>query len=84
MRLVINNFTGVVRELMLNGGGDDDMGTLLAMMHSAPADALILKGHILKVSSIITVMFLMFLFNKNTINNLFLVCSAMFTRKPSN
>ncbi|XP_073985786.1 WD repeat and FYVE domain containing 3 bchs [Rhodnius prolixus] len=39
---------GVVRELMLNGGGDDDMGTLLAMMHSAPADALILKGHILK------------------------------------
>lgn len=42
-------FSGIFRELMLNGGGDDDMGTLLAMMHSSPADALVLKGHILKV-----------------------------------
>lgn len=39
---------GIIRELMMNGGGDEDMGTLLAMMHSSPADALTLKGHILK------------------------------------
>ncbi|KAF6208270.1 hypothetical protein GE061_016724 [Apolygus lucorum] len=39
---------GIFRELMLNGGGDEDMGTLLAMMHGASADALVLKGHILK------------------------------------
>lgn len=40
---------GIIRELMMNGGGDEDMGSLLTMMHSSPADALTLKGHILKV-----------------------------------
>jgi hypothetical protein len=38
-----------VRELVLSAGGDDDMGTLLGMMHSAPPSALQLKAHILKV-----------------------------------
>ncbi|XP_046392591.1 WD repeat and FYVE domain-containing protein 3 isoform X2 [Ischnura elegans] len=38
----------IVRELVLSPGGDDDMGTLLGMMHSAPATALELKTHILK------------------------------------
>jgi hypothetical protein len=47
---------------MLGGGGDDDMGTLLAMMHSSPADALILKGHILKVVIIQYYVRLTFLF----------------------
>jgi hypothetical protein len=40
---------GIVRELVLSPGGDDDMGTLLGMMHSAPPSALQLKAHILKV-----------------------------------
>ena len=40
---------GIVRELVLSTGGDDDMGTLLGMMHSAPPSALQLKAHILKV-----------------------------------
>nr|CAD7590088.1 unnamed protein product [Timema genevievae] len=39
---------GIVGELILSTGGDDDMGTLLGMMHSAPASALTLKAHILK------------------------------------
>ncbi|KAJ4438847.1 hypothetical protein ANN_14800 [Periplaneta americana] len=38
----------IVRELVLSTGGDDDMGTLLGMMHSAPPSALQLKAHILK------------------------------------
>jgi hypothetical protein len=42
---------GIVRELVLSTGGDDDMGTLLGMMHSAPPSALQLKAHILKVGS---------------------------------
>jgi hypothetical protein len=42
--------TGIVRELVLSTGGDDDMGTLLGMMHSAPPSALQLKAHILKVT----------------------------------
>jgi len=43
---------GIVRELILSAGGDDDMATLLGVMHSAPPNALILKTHILKVSLI--------------------------------
>ncbi|KAJ9586850.1 hypothetical protein L9F63_019532, partial [Diploptera punctata] len=39
---------GIVRELVLSTGGDDDMGTLLGMMHSAAPSALQLKAHILK------------------------------------
>ncbi|XP_067008592.2 WD repeat and FYVE domain-containing protein 3 [Anabrus simplex] len=39
---------GMVRELVLSTSGDDDMGTLLGMMHSAPSSALQLKTHILK------------------------------------
>ncbi|RZF45662.1 hypothetical protein LSTR_LSTR010613 [Laodelphax striatellus] len=38
---------GIVKELILNAGGDDDMATLLGMMHSAPSSSLTLKGHIL-------------------------------------
>ncbi|KAL2720725.1 WD repeat and FYVE domain-containing protein 3-like isoform X1 [Vespula squamosa] len=39
---------GIVRELILSAGGDDDMATLLGVMHSAPSNALVLKTHILK------------------------------------
>ncbi|XP_051170147.1 WD repeat and FYVE domain-containing protein 3 [Leptopilina boulardi] len=39
---------GIVRELILTAGGDDDMATLLGVMHSAPPSALVLKTHILK------------------------------------
>lgn len=39
---------GIVRELMMGAGGEDDMGTLLGMMHSAPSSLLELKTHILK------------------------------------
>ncbi|XP_012287062.1 WD repeat and FYVE domain-containing protein 3 isoform X1 [Orussus abietinus] len=39
---------GIVRELILSAGGDDDMATLLGVMHSAPPSALVLKTHILK------------------------------------
>jgi hypothetical protein len=42
---------GIVRELILSAGGEDDMATLLGVMHSAPANALALKTHILKVCS---------------------------------
>ncbi|KAH0568814.1 WD repeat and FYVE domain-containing protein 3 [Cotesia glomerata] len=38
---------GIVRELIVSAGGDDDMATLLGIMHSAPASALVLKSHIL-------------------------------------
>ena len=41
---------GIVRELMMGAGGDEDMGILLGMMHSAPPSALELKTHILKVT----------------------------------
>lgn len=41
---------GIVRELVISAGGDDDMATLLGVMHSAQPNALILKTHILKVS----------------------------------
>ena len=39
---------GIVRELILSAGGDDDMVTLLGVMHGAPSNALLLKTHILK------------------------------------
>ncbi|XP_076326045.1 WD repeat and FYVE domain containing 3 bchs isoform X2 [Tachypleus tridentatus] len=39
---------GIVQQLVLNTGGDDDMGTLLGLMHSAPIKALDLKVDILK------------------------------------
>ncbi|KAG1679752.1 WD repeat and FYVE domain-containing protein 3 [Nymphon striatum] len=39
---------GIVQQLVLCNGGDDDMGTLLGMMHTAPMIALDLKTHILK------------------------------------
>lgn len=39
---------GVVQQLVLSNGGDDDMGTLLGLMHTAPPLALDLKNHILK------------------------------------
>ena len=39
----------IVQQLMLSTGGDDDMGTLLGLMHTAKITALELKTHILKV-----------------------------------
>ena len=41
---------GIVQQLVLSNGGDDDMGTLLGLMHTAPTAALELKTHILKVT----------------------------------
>lgn len=40
----------IVQQLVLSNGGDDDMGTLLGLMHTAPTTALELKTHILKAS----------------------------------
>ena len=40
---------GIVQQLVLSNGGDDDMRTLLGLMHTAPTAALELKTHILKV-----------------------------------
>jgi len=39
----------IVQQLVLSNGGDDDMGTLLGLMHTAPTTALELKTHVLKV-----------------------------------
>ncbi|KAK2144413.1 hypothetical protein LSH36_759g01016 [Paralvinella palmiformis] len=38
----------IVQQLVLSNGGDDDMGTLLGLMHTAPTTALELKTHVLK------------------------------------
>ncbi|XP_074647224.1 WD repeat and FYVE domain-containing protein 3-like [Tubulanus polymorphus] len=38
----------IVQQLIVSNGGDDDMGTLLGLMHTAPVTALELKTHILK------------------------------------
>lgn len=40
---------GILRELILSVGGDDDLMFLLSTMHSAPANKIQLKIHILKV-----------------------------------
>ena len=39
----------LVQQLVLTTGGDDDMGTLLGLMHTAPTTELVLKTDILKV-----------------------------------
>ncbi|KAK3103345.1 hypothetical protein FSP39_018631 [Pinctada imbricata] len=38
----------IIQQLILSSGGDDDMGTLLGLMHSSPVLSLELKTHILK------------------------------------
>ncbi|XP_064637335.1 WD repeat and FYVE domain-containing protein 3-like isoform X3 [Lineus longissimus] len=38
----------IIQQLILSNGGDDDMGTLLGLMHTAPTEALELKTHVLK------------------------------------
>ena len=40
----------IVQQLVLSNGGDDDMGTLLGLMHTAATTSLELKMHILKVN----------------------------------
>lgn len=40
----------IVQQLVPSPGGDDDMGTLLGLMHSSPVLSLQLKTHILKVT----------------------------------
>lgn len=42
------SFSGVIRELIVSGSGEEDMSALLCGMHAAPNDALRLKLHILK------------------------------------
>lgn len=41
-----------IQQLVLSPNGDDDMGTLLGLMHSAPPTELQLKTDILRVQSI--------------------------------
>lgn len=43
-----NHILGIVRELVLSAGGDDDMLFILTTMHSAPAQNIDLKMQILK------------------------------------
>ena len=47
----------MVQQLVLSNGGDDDMGTLLGFMHTAPQSALELKTHVLKVFIILKNMY---------------------------
>ena len=42
----------IVQQLVLSPGGDDDMGTLLGLMHTAEVINLELKTAILKVSNL--------------------------------
>lgn len=42
----------IVQQLVLSPGGDDDMGTLLGLMHTATIHDLELKTHILKVKKL--------------------------------
>lgn len=42
----------IIQQLVLSPSGDDDMGTLLGLMHSAPPTELQLKTDILRVSAI--------------------------------
>jgi WD repeat and FYVE domain-containing protein 3 len=44
-----NQALAIVQQLILCSGGDDDMGTVLGLMHTASAQAVPLKIHILKV-----------------------------------
>ena len=42
----------IVQQLVLSPGGDDDMGTLLGLMHTSAVLSLQLKTHILKVGNV--------------------------------
>lgn len=42
----------IIQQLVLSPSGDDDMGTLLGLMHSAPSTELQLKTDILRVRHI--------------------------------
>lgn len=44
----------IIQQLVLSPNGDDDMGTLLGLMHSAPPTELLLKTDILRVRACIT------------------------------
>ena len=50
--LVGNWCTGIVQQLVLSTGGDDDMGTVLGLLQSATATNLALKMDILKVREV--------------------------------
>lgn len=41
----------IIQQLVLSPSGDDDMGTLLGLMHSAPSSELQLKTDILRVTA---------------------------------
>ncbi|MEQ2212284.1 WD repeat and FYVE domain-containing protein 3, partial [Xenoophorus captivus] len=41
----------IIQQLVLSPSGDDDMGTLLGLMHSAPSSELQLKTDILRVET---------------------------------
>lgn len=40
----------IIQQLVLSPSGDDDMGTLLGLMHSAPSTELQLKTDVLRVT----------------------------------
>lgn len=48
----------IIQQLVLSPNGDDDMGTLLGLMHSAPPTELQLKTDILRVRVCITLLLL--------------------------
>lgn len=47
--MFIPKLLGLVQQLILSAGGDDDMGTVLGLLQSAPVTDLPLKMDILKV-----------------------------------
>lgn len=51
----------IIQQLVLSPNGDDDMGTLLGLMHSAPPTELQLKTDILRVSLVCVITTLLLL-----------------------
>lgn len=43
----------LVKQLLLSSGGDDDMGTLLALMQKEPHESILIKVAILRVSFVV-------------------------------
>lgn len=53
----------IIQQLVLSPSGDDDMGTLLGLMHSAPPSELQLKTDILRVTLLSVMLFCSFVPN---------------------
>jgi len=48
---------GIVQQLILSSGGDEDFASLLGLMHTSPPDAIQLKMDIIQVQHRLTVIF---------------------------